>query len=107
MKKGEGYEKKEYNYSCSNGNSVRSRRGAVAFNADKIFPEKIDSDFSVSYEGITAKSIDAGVSVHDPSIIKGEDGRYYIFGSHMSGAVTDDLKNWESIGDGASYPPGK
>ncbi len=81
--------------------------GAVAFNADKIFPEKIDSDFSVSYEGITAKSIDAGVSVHDPSIIKGEDGRYYLFGSHMSGAVTDDLKNWESIGDGASYPPGK
>ena len=25
-----------------------------------------------------------GVSVHDPSIIKGE-GKYYIFGSHMEG----------------------
>lgn len=74
----------------------------VALNADNIFPEKIDSDFSVSYEGIATNVIDAGVSVHDPSIMKAEDGRYYIFGSHMSGAVTDDLRNWESIGDGYS-----
>lgn len=74
----------------------------LALNADNIFPEKIDSDFSVSYEGIATETIDAGVSVHDPSIMKAEDGRYYIFGSHMSGAVTDDLRNWESIGDGYS-----
>jgi len=74
----------------------------IGLNGEKIFPEKIDSDFDVNYDGITAKSIDAGVSVHDPSIMKGEDGRYYIFGSHMSGAVTDDLRNWESIGDGYS-----
>lgn len=74
----------------------------VAVNADNIFPEKIDSDFSVSYEGIATNAIDAGVSVHDPSIMKAEDGRYYIFGSHMSGAVTDDLRSFESIGDGYS-----
>ncbi|MCM1256349.1 MAG: glycoside hydrolase family 43 protein [Roseburia sp.] len=74
----------------------------AAVNADNLFPEKIDSDFSVSYEGIATNSINAGVSVHDPSIMKGEDGRYYIFGSHMSGAVSDDLRNWESIGNGYS-----
>lgn len=74
---------------------------AVFLNADKIFAEKVDSDFSVSYEGIETANIEAGASVHDPSIIKA-DGQYYIFGSHMSGAVSSDLRNWDSIGDGYS-----
>ncbi len=35
-------------------------------------------------------------SVHDPSIIWDENGRYYyIFGSHMATARTRDLQNWE------------
>lgn len=58
-----------------------------------------DLDFTVSYDGIITAKIDAGVSVHDPSIIKA-DGKYYIFGSHMSTAVSDDLRTWTSIGDG-------
>lgn len=33
------------------------------------------------------------VSVHDPSIIKVED-TYYVFGTHVSGAKSKDLKNW-------------
>lgn len=37
------------------------------------------------------------VSVHDPSIIKADDGRYYIFGSHLAAAASDDLVNWELI----------
>lgn len=68
-------------------------------NYDRLFPEKIDSDFTVSYEGIATATIDAGVSVHDPSIIA-VDGNYYIFGSHMSGATSADLRNWTFIGDG-------
>ncbi|MBP3950112.1 glycoside hydrolase family 43 protein [Bacillus suaedae] len=41
------------------------------------------------------------VSVHDPSVIK-DDGTYYVFGSHLAAAKTDDLMNWEQIeGDGA------
>lgn len=75
---------------------------AIGLNADKIFPEKIDSDFGVSYDGIATNAINAGVSVHDPSIIKGKDGRYYIFGSHMVGAVSDDLRNWAPLGNGYS-----
>lgn len=75
----------------------------VGVNADKIFGEKVDSDFSVSYDGIATADISAGVSVHDPSIIEA-DGTYYIFGSHMSGASSMDLRNWTSIGDG--YTPG-
>lgn len=58
-----------------------------------------DLDFTVSYDGIKTGKIAAGVSVHDPSIYKA-DGKYYIFGSHMSTAVSDDLRTWTSLGDG-------
>ena len=58
-----------------------------------------DLDFTVSYDGIETAKIDAGVSVHDPSIVK-VDGKYYIFGSHMSTAVSEDLRTWTSLGDG-------
>ncbi|WOO37071.1 glycoside hydrolase family 43 protein [Anaerocolumna sp. AGMB13020] len=35
------------------------------------------------------------VSVHDPSVIK-TDGSYYIFGSHMAWAKSDDLMHWST-----------
>ena len=37
------------------------------------------------------------VSVHDPSVMKGNDGRYYIFGTHFGAAVSDDLVQWSNI----------
>lgn len=58
-----------------------------------------DMDFQVNLDGIATAKINAGVSVHDPSIFKA-DGKYYIFGSHMSTAVSDDLRTWTSLGDG-------
>lgn len=58
-----------------------------------------DLDFTVNYDGIKTAKIEAGVSVHDPSIVKA-DGKYYIFGSHMSTAVSEDLRTWTSLGDG-------
>ncbi len=58
-----------------------------------------DLDFTVNLDGIKTAKIAAGVSVHDPSIYKA-DGKYYIFGSHMSTAVSDDLRTWTSLGDG-------
>jgi len=36
------------------------------------------------------------VSVHDPSIVKAN-GKYYIFGSHMAYAKSDDLMNWTTF----------
>ncbi len=36
----------------------------------------------------------ARVSVHDPSIVKLEDGSYYIIGSHLGAGRSDDLMNW-------------
>ena len=37
------------------------------------------------------------VAVHDPSVIRAEDGTYYIFGSHMAAAKSDDLIRWTLI----------
>jgi arabinan endo-1,5-alpha-L-arabinosidase len=41
------------------------------------------------------------VSVHDPSVIE-VDGTYYIFGSHLAGAKSEDLMNWTLIGSGVN-----
>lgn len=47
--------------------------------------------------GVQAEKLDFDeVSVHDPSIIKVDD-TYYVFGSHVSVAKSDDLKNWTYI----------
>ena len=35
------------------------------------------------------------VSVHDPSVIRAEDGTFYIYGSHMTAAKSDDLISWK------------
>lgn len=40
------------------------------------------------------------VSVHDPSIIKANDGTYYVFGSHIDAARTGDLQNWRTFTNG-------
>lgn len=42
-------------------------------------------------------------SVHDPSIIKADDGYFYIYGSHMAAARTKDLLQWETISTNAGY----
>ncbi len=36
-------------------------------------------------------------SVHDPSIIRTEDGTFYIYGSHMTAARSTDLMQWKTI----------
>lgn len=37
------------------------------------------------------------VSVHDPSIVKDTDGTYYVFGSHIASAKSNDLTSWTQI----------
>lgn len=39
----------------------------------------------------------AHVTVHDPSVIRTEDGRYYVFGSHTAIAKSEDLAAWEQV----------
>ena len=35
------------------------------------------------------------VTVHDPSVILAGDGKYYIYGSHMAAAWSEDLIKWK------------
>lgn len=84
--------------STSSDDAAQTQEGAA--NTEEAAGEAPeDLDYTVSYDGIATAKIEAGASVHDPSIIK-VDGKYYIFGSHMSTAVSDDLRTWTSIGDG-------
>ncbi len=43
---------------------------------------------------IPASAAYARASVHDPSIVKLQDGGYYIIGSHLGAARSNDLMNW-------------
>ncbi|MBQ3947002.1 MAG: RICIN domain-containing protein [Ruminococcus sp.] len=42
----------------------------------------------------------ARVSVHDPSVVKDKNGTYYVFGSHIDAAKTNDLQNWTRFTNG-------
>lgn len=50
---------------------------------------------------VSAASDKARVSVHDPSIIK-DNGTYYVFGSHIDAAKSNDLQNWNRFTNGYS-----
>ena len=59
-------------------------------------------DFLVNYDDVTTGDVSSkGVSVHDPSIIASGD-TYYLFGSHMTAAKSEDLLNWSMVADGYS-----
>lgn len=62
-------------------------------------------------EGAPDPTVDAPISfdnasVHDPSVIRLDSGEYYVFGSHLAAARSDDLVNWYSVaGDGVEDSP--
>lgn len=44
----------------------------------------------------------SAVSVHDPSITKADD-TFYVIGSHLAAAKTDDLMQWEQVSDSVRF----
>ena len=38
--------------------------------------------------------------VHDPSVIRADDGSYYVFGSHLAAARSTDLMGWQFVANG-------
>jgi arabinan endo-1,5-alpha-L-arabinosidase len=40
------------------------------------------------------------VAVHDPSVIRADDGTFYVFGSHLAAARSTDLMSWQYIASG-------
>ncbi|MCH1925524.1 family 43 glycosylhydrolase [Shewanella sp. C32] len=49
----------------------------------------------------------SNVSVHDPSIVRDNDGTYYVFGSHMAYAKSTDLMHWERLNPSLTTPTGE
>ena len=68
-------------------------------NVNAVDSKKDKLDFTVDLNKFTKQKFISGASVHDPSIIK-HNGKYYIFGSHMASASSDDLKSWTYLGNG-------
>ncbi len=58
-----------------------------------------EEDYTVDTLYIPLGSVNAGVSVHDPSLVAAE-GIYYIFGSHMAAAKSTNLRYWTAIANG-------
>lgn len=58
----------------------------------------VSSNFTA--ENVSAAANKTRVSVHDPSIFKDSDGTYYVFGSHIEAAKTNDLQNWTRFTNG-------
>ena len=56
-------------------------------------------DYTADWKGFPTAAAPARVSVHDPSIVAA-DGQYYIFGTHMTAAVSEDLRSWKMKADG-------
>ena len=53
-----------------------------------------------------AKITHNDLPVHDPSVIRDDDGTFYVFGSHLAAARSTDLMNWQFVANGldASNP---
>ena len=62
--------------------------------------------FSASAEDAYSFLPSSRVSIHDPSILRAENGKYYSVGSHLAMAESEDLINWKSLDssmDGTNY----
>ena len=58
------------------------------------------TDNEVPVDQVKKGSAHAGAAIHDPQLLVGEDGTYYLFGSHMAAGTSEDLVNWDSFADG-------
>lgn len=61
----------------------------------------VSVESGIANSAVEAEPVYQNVSVHDPSIIK-TDNKYYIFGSHLASAKSDDLMTWSQVSSGVS-----
>lgn len=82
-------------------NSFR-KTAALALSGAMLFSVfNADISYNINTDAASNKS---RVSVHDPSIIKAEDGTYYVWGSHIDAAKSTDLQNWTRFTNGYTTP---
>ncbi len=82
-------------------NSFR-KTAALALSGAMLFSAfNADISYNINTDAASGK---ARVSVHDPSIIKAKDGTYYVWGSHIDAARSNDLQNWTRFTNGYTTP---
>lgn len=64
---------------------------------EPILETEVNEMKEADYSGIAVKGNNAKVSVHDPSIDV-FNGKYYIYGSHMTCAVSENMADWTWLG---------
>lgn len=72
----------------------------ICFNLCGCADSNVQSETSI--DEIKVGGFSAHASVHDPSIVVSDEGEYYIFGSHMEAAKSNDLNQWKSFASGVS-----
>ncbi len=82
-----------------NGSEATAEGSKATVEASKANVEEMNFDADMSQ--IETGSLNAGSSVHDPSIVVTDD-KYYIVGTHMTFAYSDDLRKWTIKGNGYS-----
>lgn len=85
--------------SNQNGSEATAEGSEATVEASKANVEEMNFDADMSQ--IETGSLNAGSSVHDPSIVVTDD-KYYIVGTHMTFAYSDDLRKWTIKGNGYS-----
>lgn len=84
---------------CAGGGTGNTAAGNEGLSAENT---------QAAAENTAGKSLDEletgrkteAISCHDPQILLAQDGRYYMFGSHMVGASSDTLSGWEYFANG-------
>lgn len=85
---------------CGSATGGTSEQPEAAAGTEEGADEAVEYDFTMKLSNLKTGDVSApGVAVHDPSILAA-DGKYYIYGSHMTAAVSDDLTDWTMIADG-------
>ena len=51
---------------------------------------------------VTGPIVYNDLPVHDPSVVRADDGSFYVIGSHLAMARSTDLVSWESVADGVN-----
>lgn len=59
------------------------------------------SQYAIDGSG-SCETEDGRAAIHDPSVVRANDGAYYIFGTHGCAAKSEDMINWQSIACGVN-----
>lgn len=78
---------------CGSSDNDSDPRATVVFEIPPLVTALPTVDAPVAYNDLP---------VHDPSVVRADDGTYYVIGSHLAMAKSTDLVTWTSVADGVT-----